>query len=361
VRGLITEWRRRPRAHHLGRIARRAVAAAITAIALYIFAPAVLKALGAWPEVSELRPWWLAGMALTQSASIWCLWRLQAVAIGTEDHWAVATSQLAGGALGRIIPGGAATATAAQYGMFAAATDDEVRRSSVATGLAMATALQVAGLCALPLLALPAIILGLRVDPTFEHTALLGIAIFAGMALITWAVNRSEPLLRGIGTAFTRVADKLPRVTPPENLPNRLVAMRDDARARLGDKLPEAVFATLGRWIFDFLTLAIAVLAVGGKPSVWLLLLAFFTAQLLGQISITPGGIGVVEAGLTAALGIAGLSASAAAIATLAYRLFNYGLMLPAGFVGWVIHRRRMTLAGRVEYDPDELFGDRAT
>ncbi|HMS72655.1 MAG TPA: hypothetical protein PKB03_06430, partial [Baekduia sp.] len=117
-------------------------------------------------------------MAVTQSASIWCLWRLQAVAIGTDDHFAVATSQLAGGALGRIIPGGAAVATAAQYGMFAASTDDEVRKSSVASGLAMATALQVAGLCALPLLALPAVLLGLRIHPTLEHTAMLGLAIF---------------------------------------------------------------------------------------------------------------------------------------------------------------------------------------
>ncbi len=356
----MTERREGHRRKHLGRLARRGLFAALTAVVLYVFAPAALKVLGKWPEVSSLAPWWLAGMAVTQSASIWCLWRLQAVAIGTDDHFAVATSQLAGGALGRIIPGGAAVATAAQYGMFAASTDDEVRKSSVASGLAMATALQVAGLCALPLLALPAVLLGLRIHPTLEHTAMLGLAIFFGMAAIGWAVNRSEAILRGIGSVITRVVEKVPRATPPVNLPNRLVAARDDARERLGSKLPEAAFATFGRWIFDFLTMLLAVLAVGGKPSVSLLLLAFFTAQLLQQISITPGGIGVVEAGLVSALGLAGLSAGAALVATLAYRLFNYGLMLPAGLVAWILHRRRLALAGRAEYDPEELFGDRA-
>ncbi len=354
----MIDRRRGRRLHLAGRIARRAAVITVTTVVLYIFAPTLLTALGSWNEVKQLQPWWLAAMAATQSASIWCLWQLQAIAIGTEDRWAIATSQLAGGALGRIVPGGAATASAAQYGMFAAATDDEVRRSSVATGLAAATVLQVAGLCALPLLALPAILFG-SVPPTFAEAALLGVAIFAGMVVIAVLANRSEFLLRAIGNAITRIGSRLPRWEPPANLPDRLIGIRDETRDRLGERFPAALLATMGRWIFDFLTLLFAVLAVGGSPSVWLLLMAFFTAQLLNQVSITPGGLGVVEAGLIGALKLAGLAAGQAAVATLAYRLFNYGLMLPAGFVAWGIHRRRLVLAGREEFDPDELFDAR--
>lgn len=350
---------RRRRRHVAGRIARRAAVITFTAVVLYIFTPTLITALGSWTEVKELQPWLLAAMAGSQSASIWCLWQLQAIAIGTEDRWAIATSQLAGGALGRIVPGGAATASAAQYGMFAAATDDEVRRSSVATGLAAATVLQVAGLCALPLLALPAILFG-SVPPTFAQAALLGVAIFAGMVVIAVLANRSEFLLRAIGDAITTVGHRLPRVEPSDNLPDRLIAIRDETAERLGERLPAALLATMGRWIFDFLTLVFAVLAVGGRPSIWLLLMAFFTAQLLNQVSITPGGLGVVEAGLIGALKLAGLAAGQAAVATLAYRLFNYGVMLPAGFVAWGIHRRRLVLAGREEFDPDELFESRS-
>lgn len=330
---------------------------AVTAMLLYVFAPALIAVGASWERVSEIQPWWLAAMAVSQALSIWCLWRLQAIAIGTEDHFAVATSQLTGGALGRVIPGGSATAAAAQYGMFAAATDDEVRRSAVATGLAMATALQVAGLCALPLLALPAVLLGLKLPDTFAQTALLGLAVFAGMALITALANRSEPILHAAGDVIGWIGARIPHFNPPEHLGDLLVSVRNDARERLGSKLTEAVAATLGRWIFDFLVLVSAVLAVGASPDLWLLLLAFFTAQLLAQVAITPGGIGVVEAGLTGALAVAGLTGPQAAIATLAYRLFNYGLMLPAGLVGWALHRRRLALAGREEFDPDELLG----
>ena len=71
------------------------------------------------------------------------------------------------------------------------------------------------------------------------------------------------------------------------------------------------------------------------------MLLAFCAAQVLAQIPITPGGLGFVEAGLTATLTLAGVSAGDAVLATFAYRLFSYWLALPLGLVGMGLHRRR--------------------
>ena len=79
-----------------------------------------------------------------------------------------------------------------------------------------------------------------------------------------------------------------------------------------------------------------------------LVLLAFCAAQLLAQIPITPGGLGFVEAGLTATLALAGVSAGDAVLATFAYRLFSYWLPLPAGAVGMVLHRRRLASGAHV-------------
>ncbi len=42
-------------------------------------------------------------------------------------------------------------------------------------------------------------------------------------------------------------------------------------------------------------------------------------------------------------LALAGVSAASAVLATFAYRLFNYWLQLPAGLVGYLLHRRRFT------------------
>jgi uncharacterized protein (TIRG00374 family) len=76
-----------------------------------------------------------------------------------------------------------------------------------------------------------------------------------------------------------------------------------------------------------------------------LVLLAFCAAQVLAQVPVTPGGLGFVEAGLTATLALAGVSAGDAVLATLAYRLFSYWLPLPVGFGAYAIHRRRLARA----------------
>jgi uncharacterized membrane protein YbhN (UPF0104 family) len=57
---------------------------------------------------------------------------------------------------------------------------------------------------------------------------------------------------------------------------------------------------------------------------------------------VTPGGLGFVEAGLTATLTLAGVGAGAAVLATFAYRLVSYWLPLPVGFGAWLVHRRRI-------------------
>jgi uncharacterized protein (TIRG00374 family) len=324
-------------------IVRRAIALGLTALVLYGVAPAIGEVLGAWPKVADLKPWWLAVMLLFEAASCWCLWELQALSIGTKDMKAVATSQLAGGALGRVIPGGAATAAATQYNMLNAS---DVPRGAIATGLAAATVLQIAALCVLPALTLPALVFWVKTPETLWETAILALVLFLAMLGVGLAVARSEQTLRAVGRFAVRVSCRLPgdRALAPE-FPDRLVVQRDEVVERLGDRFVRASAAAVGRWVFDLLALATAIQAVGAHPRFSLVLLAYVAAQLLAQIPITPGGLGVVEAGLTATLALAGVRGGDAAVAVLAYRLVSYWLMLPAGLVAWIVHRRRLAVS----------------
>jgi uncharacterized protein (TIRG00374 family) len=324
-------------------LVRRAAALGLTALVLYGVAPAIGEVLGAWPKVADLKPWWLAAMLLFEAASCWCLWELQALSIGTRDMGAVATSQLAGGALGRVIPGGAATAAATQYNMLNA---NDVPRGAIATGLAAATVLQIAALCVLPALTLPALVFWVKTPETLWETAILALVLFVAMLGVGLAVARSEKTLRAVGRFAVRVSCRLPgdRGLAPE-FPDRLVVQRDEVVERLGDRFVRASAAAVGRWVFDLLALATAIQAVGAHPRFSLVLLAYVAAQLLAQIPVTPGGLGVVEAGLTATLALAGVRGGDAAVAVLAYRLVSYWLMLPAGLVAWIVHRRRLSVS----------------
>ena len=72
-----------------------------------------------------------------------------------------------------------------------------------------------------------------------------------------------------------------------------------------------------------------------------LVLLAFVAAQVLTLVPITPGGLGFVEAGLTATLALVGVGAGPALVTTLAYRLISFWLPIPAGAVAYGLFRRR--------------------
>src|SRR5215207_6396719 len=95
----------------------RIVALVVCALVLYGVAPAVLNVLDAWPQVVDLEPYWFAAMIGAQVASWAGMWLLQRLAVGARSWWPVVTSNLASGALGRVVPGGAAAAGALQFRM----------------------------------------------------------------------------------------------------------------------------------------------------------------------------------------------------------------------------------------------------
>ena len=117
------------------------------------------------------------------------------------------------------------------------------------------------------------------------------------------------------------------------DVPDTLLKERDQISTVLGARWKRALSATAGRWLLDFMTLLTALAAIGSHPRPSLALLAFCLAKALGNIPITPGGLGFVEAGMTAMLVLAA-STPGAVLATFAYRLFSYWLPLPFGLLG---------------------------
>ncbi len=246
-----------------------------------------------------------------------------------------------------MVPGGLATVGAVQYSML---VRGGVPSAAAASGITASALVVFATLLALPLLALPAILTGVAVDPTLTRAALAGAVVFVlmvllGAASVIW--DRPLELIgRGAQTLINRVR---PSHEPITALPERLLRERDIVVGVLGQQWWEALLLAAGRWVLDYLTLIAALYAVGATPRVSLVLLAFCAAQLLGNLPLTPGGLGFVEAGLTGTLALAGVGPGAAVVSTLAYRLVSFWLPIPAGAVAAVLHRRRY---GAEEVEP---------
>jgi uncharacterized protein (TIRG00374 family) len=318
---------------------RRILALALTGLVLYGVGPAVVDVLGGWRDLDRLTPGWWIAVILTQVAGWGCLWALQRLALHRPDWFGVVTSQLASGALGRVVPGGAAAAAALQYRMLGQAG---LQRATVATGLTAGSLLLLGALAALPLLAVPALVAGRKIPDGLLEAGGLALVLFVFLFALGAVLMVSDRAVLWIGGAAATVVRRVRRKQPPpERLPERLRDERDMVRRTLGRHWPAALAAAEGRWLLDFLTLLAALEAVDARPRLTLALLAYCAAQLLAQVPITPGGLGIVEAGMTGTLALAGVPTAAAAVATLAYRLASYWVPLPAGAIAWLVHRRR--------------------
>src|SRR5262245_25785572 len=153
----------------------RFAALAVTAISLYILFPSLLEVFTSWREVLDLQPIWLIGSIGFVAASFLSTWALQRIAVGTRSWFVVGTSQLAGNALSKVVPGGAATAGALQYRML---VRTGVAGGRAASGITASSALMFAILLGLPVLALPAVLTGTSVDQALERSAWLGAVAF---------------------------------------------------------------------------------------------------------------------------------------------------------------------------------------
>ena len=326
------------------RIVRTVFWLAVTGISLYLVAPSLIEVLGSWEDLDQLSPAWLGLMLALQAGVLACVWALQYLAMRGPSWPAVVTSQLAGNALAKIAPGGGALGAALQYRMLVQA--GLPGRRAVA-GLTAANLLVFAAVLAMPVLAVPALVRGGVSRDLLEATA-IGIAVFVALFAVGAVLIAFDGLLAWVGRVVQRVRNRLRRSAEPlRTLPERLLRERDRIVGTLGPRWKRALAATSGRWALDYATLLAALAAVGSQPRPSLVLLAFCAAQVLAQIPITPGGLGFVEAGLTAMLTLAGVSAGAAVLATFAYRLFSYWLPLPVGLAAFGWHARRYRAAVR--------------
>jgi uncharacterized protein (TIRG00374 family) len=320
-------------------LARHGLLLVVTGVSLYLLAPALLEVFGAFDQLDDINPLWFVGMVALQVGSYACMWAVQRLAIRARRWGPVITSQLASNAFGRVVPGGVAAAGAMQYAMLVRAG---VPGAAAASGMTASSVIVFGTLLALPVLAVPAVVTGATIDPGLLHAAVAGAVVFlailaVGVASVVW--DRPLELVGRVGQS---VRNRLLRKREPlTDLPARLIEERDIVLRVLGREWWVALLGAAGRWVLDYLTLMAALYAVGSQPRASLVLLAFFAAQLLGTLPLTPGGLGFVEAGLTGTLALAGISAAAAVVATLAYRIVAFWLPIPAGGVAALLHRHR--------------------
>src|SRR5689334_23511920 len=216
----------------------RAVGLAITGIGLYIVAPSLLTMFGAWPRLAGVAVRWfllLAVLELCSFASLWWLARIALApssgdagrtdgAVPTLGWGTTATAQLAGNAASKVVPGGAATGSVLQARILISAGQPA---AAVASGLTAVGLLGTAVLLLLPVLTVPALIIG----PPPARQLQLGLVVSVILAVVIVAVGVTALtwpwLVALVGRGIGRIVHLVHASVTPERLADSLLAQRD--------------------------------------------------------------------------------------------------------------------------------------
>ncbi|HET6985331.1 MAG TPA: flippase-like domain-containing protein [Kribbella sp.] len=340
----------------------RAVGLAITGVGLYIVAPSLLSLFGTWPRLADVEPWWFPVLAVLEALSFAALWWLARLALAqhTGDQeprpapagWGtIATAQLAGNAASKVVPGGAATGGVLQARLLIQAGQPAAVVASALTAMGLITT---GVLLLLPVLTVPAVLIGPPPARQLERGLLVSlimaiVLVGLGLAALKW--SRFVVLIgRGVG----RVVHVVKRSVTADSCAAVLLTQRNRVAAAFQGHWWSAAVAAAANRMFDYAALVAALAALNAHARPSMVLLAYVVAQALAMIPLTPGGLGFVDAGLTALLVLIGVSADTALIGTLLYRLVSFWLPIPVGLLawaGWRIHRH-VTDPSRTEAPP---------
>lgn len=322
------------------RIVIRSIFLVVGLVSLYYLLPQILDVFSQAPNLGEVKWRWFFLMALLMTLSFMSAWQLTRIAVPGVSLFVAGTSQLTSNAVSRVVPGGAVVGGALYYQMLSVSG---VHAGVAAAALAAVSFISTLVLLALPGVALAAAALSAPIPDDLLPVAIAGTVLFILMFGAAVVLVVFDAPLRVIGRMVDKVggwvAARIHRdwYFRPESLLER----RNEVVAALGRRWRSAVSFAVLNWLFDYLALVVALVAVGAEPRASLVLLAFAASAVLGMIPITPGGLGFVEAGLTATLVVAGIPSGDALLATLAYRLFQFWLPIPAGAVAYGLFRRK--------------------
>jgi putative heme transporter len=242
-----------------------------------------------------------------------------------------------------VLPGGDAVGIALSFSMLRrwGFTVEQVTVGSAATTVWNAFANVVFAVAAVAFLAI-----GGESHPLLTTASVIGVAAVAvAIALFAVALHDDDNA-RLVGSFAERLWNRIARLVrrkPVANWDERLVGFRQEAVGLLRRRWPGLTLSTLAGHLTVFLVLLVALRAVG-VPSTDVSFAEVFASwaliRIITTIPITPGGLGVVELGLTGALVSFGGERAPVVAAVLLYRVLTYVPPIAIGGVCLMVWRR---------------------
>ena len=333
---------------------RGAISLAVVVVIFAFFFPMVADYGAVWDTIAAMTPIELAILGLVAAWNIVSYWpMLTAVQPGLRAREA-AVANLASTAVANTVPGGGALGVGATMTM---------QRSWGIPVSQTALALVVAGVwnnfikLGLPVVALALLAVQGQAGPALITAALIGVLVLATAIALFALLLRGESAAAAVGRITGRVASALVRPfgrPPVKGWDGRAVQFRRDVTGLLRRRWVRITVTTFISHLSLYTVLLVALRDVGvsnDEVSWQEVLAAFSFVRLLSAVPVTPGGLGLVELGLTAALGsgLPDTTKNQIAAAVLVYRGLTWLVPVPLGIGCWVFWRRNRSWRRTIE------------
>jgi putative heme transporter len=316
----------------------------------------------AFPKIADFSKVWTEIRAMTWieigtlvAASLWNIftyWFVMMASLPGSNIWQTMKINQASTAVSNTLPGGGAIGVGVTYGMY---TAYGFSKSAISLSLLVSGIWNNFVKLGMPVVALGLLVVTGKASGGLVVASLVGLAMLLVAIGMFAAVLSSDRMARKVGEQLTRLVSFIRRIArkEPADLTDATVRFRGDAIGLIKHRWLRLTVATLVSHLSLYLVLLLALRHVGVSEAdvSWVEVLAAFAfIRLVSALPITPGGLGLVELGLTAALVTAGGPRAEVVAAVLVYRALTYLLPIPIGLIMYITWRKgSVERRGRVE------------
>ncbi len=313
-----------------------AVSVVVIGVVFAFLLPKIANYRDVWKVVQGMSWQWIAALIVAAALDVATFAPPWMAALPGLGYLHAARVTLGSTALSMVAPGGAAVGMATSFAMLKAWG---IKGRPVGLAVALTGIWNQFFILAFPILAVGALLADGGQNKTLELIALIALAVLCvvvtGFAIGLQSPRRALKVGNWAASAVSGLK-RLIRKRPVDWTGAAFVRFRAETIDLLRRRWHILTIATLANQLADFLLMVVAIRATGitsGEVDLVEAFAAWALVRVLGSLPITPGGIGVVELGLTGALVGFGATNAEAVAAALVYRFLQIVPILLLGLL----------------------------
>ena len=287
-----------------------------------------------WATLSGLQASTVVGLTILMISGLWLVTFLYTGSLKGLTHGQAMIVNACGSSIGNLLPGGGAAGVVVTYHQL---RSWGFLRRDISTMVIVTGVWNVLARVVLPVVGILAILIGIgQLNPVVAQAAIIGALIGLAVIVAFWGVLASEDFAHKLGRQSTRVWRRIRRKKAADtDFEKTLVGMRHDIIEIVRYGWLEMTYGLVGFFGVYYILFWFCLNSMGVQMPFAYMFGAYTVGRLLTAVGITPGGLGVTEAGTAAVLVGWGADPAQATAGVVLFSLYTHFFEVPLGVLGW--------------------------